>query len=68
MQRRTLEYIKNPVYVTEDGSRIDCIIKWKEFAEEHPFTAAADDVEQHGRDIYALLVAGEFGPVAPYQS
>ena len=30
-----------------------------------PFTASPDDVEPHGRDLYARAVAGEFGPVAP---
>lgn len=32
-----------------------------------PFTASPDDVEPHGRELYARAVAGEFGPVAPLQ-
>lgn len=31
-----------------------------------PFTASPDDVEEHGRDLYARAVAGEFGEIAPY--
>jgi hypothetical protein len=31
-----------------------------------PFTASPDDSEQHGRELYAQAVAGDFGPVAPY--
>ena len=31
-----------------------------------PFAASPDDVEVHGRDLYASAVAGEFGVVAPY--
>jgi hypothetical protein len=32
-----------------------------------PFTASPDDVEQHGRDIYAALIAGEAGEIAPFE-
>ena len=31
-----------------------------------PFLAVPDDVEAHGREIYARAHAGHFGPVAPY--
>lgn len=31
-----------------------------------PFTASPDDVEQHGRDLYAQAIAGSFGPIADY--
>jgi hypothetical protein len=31
-----------------------------------PFIASPDDVEAHGREIYAKAKAGEFGPVAAY--
>jgi len=30
-----------------------------------PFTATADDSEQHGRDMYALIEAGKAGEIAP---
>lgn len=30
------------------------------------FSASPDDVEPHGRDLYARAMAGEFGPVAPW--
>lgn len=33
---------------------------------EIPFAARADDIEEHGRDLFARAVAGEFGPVADY--
>lgn len=63
-----IESITNPVYIAADGSRIDCRLKWKEIGEELPFTADPDDVEPHGRAIHAALVAGEYGPVAPYEA
>lgn len=31
-----------------------------------PFTASPNDVEAHGREIYARLVAAEAGPVGEY--
>lgn len=31
-----------------------------------PFTADPNDVEEHGRQLYAEAYAGNFGPVAPY--
>ena len=31
-----------------------------------PFGASPNDVEQHGREIYARALAGDFGPIAAY--
>lgn len=31
-----------------------------------PFSAAAEDPEPHGRDLFAAAIAGRFGPVADY--
>jgi hypothetical protein len=45
---------------------IDLLLQTAEFG-EIPFTASPDDTEQHGRDIYARAMAGEWGPVAEYQ-
>ena len=33
---------------------------------EVPFLAKSDDIESHGRELYARALAGEFGPVAQY--
>jgi hypothetical protein len=60
-----IQNARSPVYVREDQSMIDMEI-------EHPaygwiaFSASPDDVEGHGRDLYARALAGEFGPVADY--
>ena len=62
----TLEYAKNPVYVNTKETGIELIVKWKEFFEEHPFTAATYDIHQHGVDLYNRAKAGEFGEVSPY--
>jgi hypothetical protein len=34
---------------------------------EVPFTAAPNDSEAHGREIYQRIVAGEFGEIAPFE-
>jgi hypothetical protein len=62
----TLEYAKNPSYQTKDHSCIEITVKWEEFNEEMPFGAMANDIEQHGRDLYNRIIAGEFGEIAPY--
>ena len=31
-----------------------------------PFTPSANDLEAHGREIYARCMAGEFGEIAEY--
>jgi len=31
-----------------------------------PFSAHPNDPEEHGRDLYARAIAGEFGPIAAY--
>lgn len=61
-----LEYAKNPKWADAEHTMIDLIIKWDKFPEELPFTASPNDVEPHGRTIFSLAQAGQFGPVAEY--
>jgi hypothetical protein len=51
--------IRNPIYTADN--RIDCEIEHPQLG-WIPFTADPDDVEQHGRDIYAAALAA--GPAA----
>lgn len=62
----TVEYIKNPVYASEDGLHIDCMVKFSTVGEELPFTASKNDVEPHGVAIYEAIVAGNYGPIGAY--
>jgi hypothetical protein len=62
----TVQYAKNPVYLNEEKTFINLIVKFEEFAEEMPFGASSNDPEPHGVDLYNRAVAGEFGEVAPY--
>jgi hypothetical protein len=61
-----LEYAKKPVWANAEHTMIDLTIKWVEIDEELPFTASPNDVEAHGRAIFAAAQAGEYGPVAEY--
>ena len=46
---------------------IDCLITTSQFGSKVlPFTAAQSDVEEHGRAIFADLVAGKYGLIADY--
>lgn len=57
--------IRNLVYSSADNSTIDVEMNHPEYG-WIPFTASPDDIEQHGRDLYARAIAGDFGPIAPY--
>ena len=61
-----LEYAKDPKWVDAEHTMIDLTIKWDSFPEELPFTASPNDVEEHGRLIFAAAAAGQFGEVAEY--
>ncbi|EDU9185956.1 DUF4376 domain-containing protein [Salmonella enterica subsp. enterica] len=55
---------KNGVY-TESGL-INCLVHFENFDDFIPFTASPDDPEAHGRQLYADLKAGKYGPVTPF--
>lgn len=59
---------KSPIYVTEDQTKIDCIITFTNpDIGEVPFTASLDDVEEHGRTIYQMIVDNANNiPIAEY--
>ena len=63
----TLTELKNPVWVNKEQTRIDCEIKTSQFGDEVlPFAADMNDVEPHGRQIFADIVAGKYGPIQPF--
>ncbi len=47
---------------------INCDAKWSHLGDNTqewlPFSANKDDVEKHGRDLYAALVNGDHGTIA----
>lgn len=63
----TLTSLINPRWADANQTMIDCDITTSQFGDEVlPFTAAQNDVEAHGRAIFADLVAGVYGPIAEY--
>lgn len=62
-----LTSLVNPRWVNAEKTMIDCEITTSQFGDEVlPFTAAANDVEPHGRAIFADIVAGKYGPIGEY--
>jgi hypothetical protein len=63
----TLTSLKNPVWRNADCTLIDCEITTSQFGDEIlPFTASQNDVEAHGRAIFAEIIAGNYGFIAEY--
>ena len=62
-----LTSISNPRWLNAEHTAIDCEITTSQFGDEVlPFTADQNDVEPHGRAIFADIVAGKYGPIADY--
>lgn len=62
-----LTSLTNPQWANEARTSINCNITTSQFGDEVlPFTADQNDVEAHGRAIFADLVAGKYGPIAEY--
>jgi hypothetical protein len=60
--------LTNPQWANEEQTLINCNITISEFGNQVlPFTASADDVEAHGREIYADIISGKYGPIAAYE-
>ena len=62
----TIEYAKDPAFVTADSNEIDLTVKFVEIAEELPFTATPFDPEPYGVELFNNAVAGDYGNIAPY--
>lgn len=58
-------HAKNPTWANAAQTLIDLEIEHPIFG-WIPFTASPDDVEAHGRDLFARAAAGDFGTVAEY--
>lgn len=62
-----LKTLNNLIWVDAEHTAINCEITTSQFGDEVlPFTASPNDVEPHGRAIFADIVAGTYGPIAEY--
>ena len=62
-----IKNVKTPQWANAEHTMIDVTLETDTYG-EIPFSASPDDVEAHGREIFADAVAGEFGPVAEYMA
>lgn len=59
-----LTSVSDPVWANNEHTIIDCVITTSQFGDEKlPFSARPDDVESHGRALFADLVAGKYGTI-----
>nr|WP_236757912.1 DUF4145 domain-containing protein [Aeromonas cavernicola] len=56
--------VRDPQWADEKRSAINCYVRTNTFEQEMPFTAAPDDPELHGREVFRRCRIGEFGEVA----
>lgn len=61
-----LIYANNPVWANRSQTKINLTVRFDHIDKDIPFTADINDVEAHGRDIFARAQSGEFGEVAPF--
>jgi hypothetical protein len=62
-----LKTLNNLIWVDAEHTAINCEITTSQFGDEVlPFTASPNDVEPHGRAIFADIFAGTYGPIAEY--
>lgn len=62
-----LTSLKNPRWANAEHTAIDCEITTSQFGDEVlPFTADSNDVEPHGRAIFADILTGKYGKIVEY--
>lgn len=60
--------VTNPQYANAEKTMINCLVKFDGFAGLLPFTASASDCEEHGKKIFAELLAKKWGDIKPYDN
>ena len=63
---RTLIACKNPVWADAAHTCITSEATFNEIGSSMPFNVMASDPEEHGRELWAALLAGKCGEIAPY--
>ena len=61
-----IESVTDPIWANAEHTLINCTVKFGHFDDAVPFTASVNDVEAHGRAIFADLVAGRYGEIGAY--
>lgn len=58
--------VKNPEYVSHDGSLINLEVLFESVGYPVLFTASPNDLEAHGRLLYSEATEGSYGPIKAY--
>lgn len=61
-----IEYVKDLQWVDAEHTMFSCVVKYKEFNEEHPSGINATDPYEHIHTIWTKGIAGEYGVIAEY--
>jgi hypothetical protein len=61
-----IESVIDPIWANAEHTLITCAVKFGQFDTALPFTASPIDVEAHSREIYANLIAGQYGEIGEY--
>jgi hypothetical protein len=62
----TIKYVKDLKWENAEHTLFSCIVKYKEFDEEHPSGINATDPYAHIHEIWTKGIAGEYGEIAEY--
>lgn len=64
----TVEYAKNLKWCDAEHTFFECLVKYKEFAEEMPCGVNATDPYPHIHALWVDGIEGKYGPIAEYES
>jgi len=62
----TVEHVRELAWADEAHTSMACMVKYKEFLDEHPTGINANDGTAHIAEIWAGATAGIFGSVSEY--
>lgn len=61
-----IENVRDCKWVDAEHTRIDCMVKYEQFEEEHPSTIDPNDKYEHTKLIWENALKGEYGPIQEY--
>lgn len=62
-----IESVKDCVWRDAEHTLFDCMVKYKQFDEEHPSTIVENDKNEHITTIWKNALAGEYGEIKEYE-
>lgn len=62
----SIEYVKNLQWENAAHTFFSCVVKYKQFEEEHPSGVNGVDTTTHIREIWEKANAGDYGLIAEY--